>query len=123
MSGGFSSPVSQRLTALAWRLVTPHLLRSGMYQAGIQNRSGMRPVIVRLTREPFGERVLVWCPAGVSSEDFLSARAVLRAACWATDLQIMFDERRSHIVTVHVIRRPYDTEISGGSSRAYGPTA
>jgi hypothetical protein len=121
MSGGFSSPVSQRLTALVWRLVTPHLLRSGMYQAGIQNRSGMRPVIVRLTREPFGERVLLWCPAGVSPEDFLSARAVLRAACWAADLQIIFDERRSHMVTVHVIRR-YDTGISGGSSRAYGPT-
>jgi hypothetical protein len=108
MIGAFSPPWSERLTALAWHMVTPHLLRSGLYQAGIQNRSGMRPVIVRITREPFGERVRFWCPAGISAEDFLSAGAVLRAACWAADVRIMRDERHSRMVTVDVIRHRHD---------------
>lgn len=106
MINAFSRSWHQRLTALAWQLVTPRLLRSGMHEAGIQNRSGARPIIVRITREPFGERVRLWCPVGISAEDFLSARAVLCAACWATDVWIMSDEHCSQLVTMEVIRWP-----------------
>ena len=105
MIGAPPRPWTERLSALVWQLATPHLLRSGLYQAGIQNRSGMRPVIVRVTREPFGERVRLWCPAGIAAEELLSARAILRAACRAVDVQIIRDEKRSHVVTVDVIRR------------------
>jgi len=105
MVGAISPSWSQRLAAWAWQWITPKLLRSGIYQASIQNRSGMRPVIVRITREPFGERVCLWCPAGISAEDFSYARVALRAACWAADVRIMPDEHRSRMVTVDVIRR------------------
>ena len=105
MMSVFPPPLLERLTAFGWQLVTPHLLRSGMYQARIQNRNGRRPVIVRVTCEPFGERVRLRCPAGISAEDFHDARGVLRAACWAADVRVTRDKQRSHIVTVDVIRR------------------
>jgi hypothetical protein len=92
-------------TAFLWRVVTPHRLRSGFAQAGVQSRRGRLPFIVRTTSEPFGERVTVWCPAGTSAEDFQSARALLRAACWAADVRIIPGQRHSHMVTVDVIRR------------------
>ena len=93
------------LTALFWELVTPHLLRSGLYQARIQDRDGRRPVIVRVTREPFGERIRLWCPPGTSAEDLRAARELLKAACSATDVQVTRDEQRPQMVSVDVIRR------------------
>jgi len=114
MMGAYSPPWSQRLIAFGWQLITPHLLRSGLYQARIQNRNGRRPVIVRVTREPFGERVRLWCPAGTSAEDLHSARADLRAACWAADVRVTRDEQRSHMVTVDVIRRRGDIGPADG---------
>ena len=100
MVGTFSPPWPDWLTPYAWQLITPHLLRSGLYHARIQNRSGRRPAIVRITRERFGERVRLWCPAGTSAEDLEAAAEVLRAACWAADIRVARDEHRSHLVTV-----------------------
>lgn len=120
MIGATSPTWSQRLTALAWQLVTPLLLRSGLYQSGIQNRSGMRPIIVRVTSEPFGERVRLWCPAGVSSEDFMFAKGVLCTACLASDVQIRRDEHHSQIVIVDVVRRRDQAGASRGNPSAHG---
>ena len=105
---------SERLTAFAWQLITPHLLRSGMYQARIQNRDGRQPVIIRITSEPFGERLRLWCPAGTSAEDLYAARGILRAACRAADVKVTRDQQRSHIVTLDVIRRPHQTGPADG---------
>jgi hypothetical protein len=102
--GALSPPWSERLRALAWYLVTPHLFRSGLSQAGVQNRNGWHPFIVRVTREPFGERVRLWCPAGTSAEDIFIARGTLRAACWAADIRVRRNEDHSQMVTVDVIR-------------------
>lgn len=103
--GAFSPPWSEQLIALAWQFLTPHLLRHGLYHAGVQNRSGKQPLVVRITREPFGERVRLRCPAGTCSEDIYHAVPVLRAACHATDVRVSRDEWRAHMVTVDVIRR------------------
>src|ERR1700722_19125088 len=40
MLGVFSPPWSERLTAFGWQLITPHLLRAGLREAWIQNRTG-----------------------------------------------------------------------------------
>jgi hypothetical protein len=106
---GVLPPRSGRLAALGWHLITPHLLRSGLYQARIQNRDGARPVIVRITHERSGDRLRLWCPPGISAEDLYAARAVLRAACCAADVRIAQDELRSDMVTVDVIRRRPET--------------
>jgi len=105
MAGAFGPPWPEWLVARLWCIVTPHRLRSGLTQARIHTRRGRLPVIVRTTPTPRGERVRIWCPAGVSAEDLRSARATLRAACWAADVQIARDERRSQLVIVDVIRR------------------
>jgi hypothetical protein len=102
--GAFSPPWSRRLRACGWQLITPHLLRSGLREALIRNRKGRQPIIMRITREPFGERVRLWCPAGTCAEDLHAARKVLRAACWAADVRVTRDKRRSHMVTLDVIR-------------------
>jgi len=112
--GALSPPWSEELKAFGWRLVTPHRVRIGLYQARIHNRSGRRPMIIKVTGEPFGERVRLWCPAGTSAEDIYAARDVLRAACWAADVRVARDEQRSHLVTVDVIRRRDDIEHSDG---------
>ncbi|MGP7999863.1 MAG: hypothetical protein ACLPKI_21495 [Streptosporangiaceae bacterium] len=100
-----SWPASQRaFAASAWRIITPHRLRAGCVQARIHSRNGRLPTILRTTGEPFGERVLAWCPAGVSAADFRSARRTLAAACWAADVTVTADERHAHLVTIDVIR-------------------
>jgi hypothetical protein len=103
--GAFGPPWHEAQTAFAWRVITPHRLRCGFSQARIQSRRGRLPLVLRTTSEPFGERARVWCPAGTSAEDLQSARALLRAACWAADVQIIPDQRHRHIVTIDVIRR------------------
>jgi hypothetical protein len=103
--GAFGPPWRETQTAFLWRIVTPHRLRSGFAQAGIQSRRGRLPLVVRTTSELFGERVTVWCPAGTSADDLQSARTLLRAACWAADVRILPGQRHSHLVTVDVIRR------------------
>jgi hypothetical protein len=107
--GTFGPPWPRWFIGCAWRIITPHRLRTGMVQARIQNRKGRMPVIRRVTREPFGERVLLWCPAGTSAEDLRSARVTLRAACWAADVRVTRDGRHSQLVTVDVIRHRDDT--------------
>ena len=103
--GAFSPPWRDTQAAFLWRIVTPHRLRSGFARARIRSLRGRLPFVVRTRSEPFGERVTVWCPAGTSAEDLQSARARLRAACWAADVRVIPGQRDSHLVTIDVIRR------------------
>ena len=106
LAGALSPPWSTEFRAWLWQLVTPHLLRSGLFHARIQNRYGRRPMIMRVTREAFGEGVLLRCPPGVCAEDIEDARETLRAACRAADVRVTRDDLRAHLVMVDVIRRP-----------------
>ncbi len=101
-------PASRRgFAAAAWRIITPHRLRAGCLQARIHSRNGRLPIILRTTQQPFGERVLVWCPAGTSVTDFRSARRLLATACWAADIRVTSDGRQTQLVTIDVIRHRY----------------
>jgi hypothetical protein len=105
MAGAFGPPWPESVIARFWCLVTPHRLRAAFVHAHIHTTGGRLPMIVRTTPAPFGERVLVWCPAGVTPEDLEMAQTALRAACWACDVRFVRDPGRSHLVTVNVIRR------------------
>lgn len=105
LAGVFAPPWPEPLAGWAWCVITPHRLRAGFSEARLRTTRGKLPAIMRVARAPFGERVLVWCPAGISAEDLRSAGAVLRAACWAADVRITRDERRAQLVTIDVIRR------------------
>lgn len=88
-----------------WWLLTPHRVRAACAQARIQSRKGRLPVVLSTSVTPYGERVHLWCRAGTSAEDLASARPLLRAACWATDVRVSRNARHAHLVTVEVIRR------------------
>lgn len=105
LAGLLSPPWPAWLTARLWCVITPHRLRSGFVQARVQTRRGRLPVIVRTAPAPSGERVHVWCPAGISAADVRSARETLRAACWARDVRVTRNEHQSHRITLDVIRR------------------
>ncbi len=92
------------LVRRAWCIITPHRLRTGCAHSWIQSRYGKLPVILLTTAQPFGERVLLWCVAGISAEDLRGAREALIAACWATDMRITASDRHAHLVIVDVIR-------------------
>jgi hypothetical protein len=57
------------------------------------------------TRAPFGERVALWCRAGITAGDLQAARDVLRAACWARDVRVVPCPRYADIVVLEVVRR------------------
>jgi hypothetical protein len=123
LAGLLSPPWPRPLRAAAWHVITPHRLRSGFAHARIQSRRGRLPFIVRTMTRPYGERMLVWCRAGTSAEDLRSARALMRTACWASDIRVTADERRAHRVWVDVIRRgqgsyvPARQPVGAGLSR------
>jgi hypothetical protein len=108
-------PESRRIaTARAWCVITQHRIRTGCAQAWIHSRTGRLPFIVLTTCEPFGERVRVWCRAGVSAADFEAARHLLASACWAQDVLVTSSAKHSQLVTLDVIRRsPRDVPDAG----------
>lgn len=97
-------PLRAEVAAFVWLIVTPHRVRTGMAQAWIHSRDGKIPVVFRTTRQPFGERVHVWCRAGTSAEDFVWGRHLIVAACWARDVRVFRSERYAHVVVLDVIR-------------------
>ena len=90
----------------AWCIITPHRVRVGCAEGLIYSSRGKIPVILRTSHQALGERVLLWCRAGTCADDFISARAVLTAACWAQDVTVFVDAHNAHLVILDVIRRP-----------------
>jgi hypothetical protein len=99
------SPSRRRVIARAWCVITPHRVRTGCAHAWIQTRDGRLPVVLYTVPADFGERVWIWCRAGITAGDLAAARDILRAACWASDVRVVVNDQRSHIVVLEVIRR------------------
>ena len=95
----------RRLIARAWCVITPHRVRTGCERAWIQTRDGRLPAVLYTVPVDSGERVWLWCRAGITAGDLEAARDILRAACWASDVRVVVNDRRSHIVVLEVIRR------------------
>jgi len=98
------APTRRYLLARAWCIVTPHRVRVGCAQAWIHSRRGKIPVVLLTTRQPFGERVHLWCRAGTSAVDFTTALPLLTTACWARDIRVTGNERFAQFITLDVIR-------------------
>jgi hypothetical protein len=84
-------------------IITEHRIRTGCAQAWIQSRYGRLPIILLTIPHGYGERVYIWCPAGISLEDFEEARDILRSACWASQINVAASGRYSQIVVLDVI--------------------
>jgi hypothetical protein len=100
------APARRRLIARAWCVITPHRIRTGCMHSWVQSRDGRLPVILYTTPAEFGERVTVWCRAGITPADLEAARDILRGACWASDVRVLASARYRHIVVLEVVRRP-----------------
>jgi hypothetical protein len=101
------------LAARFWLVVTPHRVRAGCVQAWIHSRDGKIPAVLLTRSMPFGERVYLWCRAGTVAGDLWSARELLAAACWATDVLVFRHPHYAHLVVLDVIRR------GGGSANRW----
>jgi hypothetical protein len=106
-------PGRRFLAARAWCIVTPHRLRTACAQAWIHSRYGKLPFILWTRSRPSGERVYLWCRAGISATDFSSARKLLAAACMAEDIKVSQHARYAHLVALDVIRRVPQAEWNG----------
>jgi hypothetical protein len=103
----------------AWCIITPHRVRLGCAEGLIYSSRGKIPIILWTAHRPFGERVLLWCRAGTSLDDFISAHAALTAACWAQDVAVYSDTQHAQLVTLEVIRRATNP-ISDDEGGRYG---
>jgi hypothetical protein len=118
LAAGLAWPPSRRrLIARAWCVITPHRIRTGCRHAWVQTRDGRLPIILYTTPAAFGERVTLWCRAGITHGDLEGARDILRAACWASDVRVVASARYAHVVALEVIRHlppgPPDEGIAG----------
>ena len=88
-------------------MITPHRVRAGCVNAWVQTRSGRLPIIWSATPTDYGERLRLWCPAGITADDLIGASQVLAAACWAAEVRVATDARHAHLVTLAVIRNSH----------------
>jgi hypothetical protein len=115
-------PTRQFVLNRTWCIITAHRVRVGCAEAMIYSSRGKIPIILWTVHQPFGERILLWCRAGTSIDDFVSSRAILTSACWAQDVAVLPDIRHPHLVTLDVIRRPpYNTADEHDACRTTDP--
>jgi hypothetical protein len=86
-------------------LVTRYRLRTALIELRLTNRAGRLPLTLWLAPTPVGERVWLWCRAGISAEDIADEIDGIRAACCARDIRVTRDRRWAALVVVEVIRR------------------
>jgi hypothetical protein len=94
-----------------WCLVTRHRLQKLCWEARLHTRSGRLPLILRIRPTEVGERVQVWCRAGICAEDFEAHSEEIRSACYARDARVARNKRHSQLITIDVIR--HDTLSAG----------
>lgn len=96
--------VRQAVRGRFWVVVTQHRIRRGCAEALIVNRRGRLPAVLWTRAVPYGERVWLWCRAGMTASDFEKAGPTLAVACWAAEVRVVRQERAR--VALDVIRYP-----------------
>jgi hypothetical protein len=105
-------PSHKRIVARVMCVVVQHRVRTACAAAWVQTRSGKLPVILWTVPRPFGESMLLWCRAGITPDDLVRAREILRGACWASDVRVIPDGRRPHRVRLDIIRIPCAYDVT-----------
>jgi hypothetical protein len=102
----FGLPWSRRFTvARFWCVLSRHRFQRLCWEVRLHTRSGRLPVIMWTRPTKVGERLFVWCRAGIAAEDFAKHTGELRAACYAREARVTRNTRWSQLVTIDIIRR------------------
>jgi hypothetical protein len=95
----------QLLMSRLFVIVVQHRIRVAFEECWINSRSGRIPAVLWASARPYGERVILWCPVGISVEDLKSVDDDIAAACWATFVLVEKNSRNPQIVSLHIVRR------------------
>jgi hypothetical protein len=99
-------PGSRRyMVRRAWCVLARHRLQKLCWEARLHTRAGRLPLVLLAQPTKVGERLWIWCRAGVCAEDFERRTEHIRAACWARDARVTRNPRWSQLVQIDVIRR------------------
>jgi hypothetical protein len=88
-----------------WCVLARHRFNRLCWEARLHTRAGRLPVVLWTRPTKVGERLTVWCRAGISADDFAQHCVELAAACYAREARVTSNTRWSQIVTIDVIRR------------------
>jgi hypothetical protein len=102
----FAVPQSRRFTVRRfWCVLARHRFHRLCWEARLHTRAGRLPVVLWTRPTKVGERLTVWCRAGISADDFIAHSGELAAACYAREARVTRNTAWSQIVTVNIIRR------------------
>ena len=102
----FAVPWSRRfITRRFWCVLARHRFHRLCWEARLHTRAGRLPVVLWTRPTKVGERLTVWCRAGIAAEDFEQHTGELRAACYARDARVTRNTSWSQLVTIDIIRR------------------
>ena len=102
----FTLPWSRRfLICRFWCVLARHRFQRLCWEARLHTRAGRLPVVLWARPTKVGERLTVWCRAGLSAEDFTQHSDELAAACYAREARVTRNTAWSQLVTIDVIRR------------------
>ncbi|HUC23936.1 MAG TPA: hypothetical protein VMA73_14605 [Streptosporangiaceae bacterium] len=102
----FGLPWSRRfVVARIWCVLARHRFQRLCWEVRLHTRAGRVPPVLWVRPTKVGERLFVWCRAGVSAEDFTKHTGELRAACYAREARVTRNTRWSQLVTIDIIRR------------------
>jgi hypothetical protein len=99
-------PHSRRFTVRRfWCVLARHRFQRLCWEARLHTRAGRLPVVLWTRPTKVGERLFVWCRAGLSADDFAQHTGELAAACYAREARVTPNTRWSQLVTIDIIRR------------------
>ncbi len=93
------------ITRRFWCVLARHRFHRLCWEARLHTRAGRLPVVLWTRPTKVGERLFVWCRAGICADDFTQNSGELAAACYAREARVIRNTAWSQIVTVNIIRR------------------
>ena len=102
----FVLPLTRRfIVRRAWCVISRHRLQRVFFETRMHTRSGRLSLVLRIHPTQVGERALIWCRAGICSEDFEAHTGEIAAACYAREARIERSKRWAQLVQVSIVRR------------------
>jgi hypothetical protein len=86
-----------------WCLFTRHQLYGVFRETRTTTRMGRLPLIMRVSPTDHGERLVVWCRAGISVERLREIEAEIRDACMADEVD--FQPAHAPFARIEIVRR------------------